>query len=312
MLEKLLEKPGLSWLKNALQSVCFRRRSVTLYDILVKLVDKILVYDIDQRATSVAYGFTLAIFPAVIFLFTLIPYIPIEGLDMRIMDFLHEVMPAGLYQEAEHTILEIVSRPRGDILSIGFILSLYASTNGMVSLMRSFNVLGEAGENRGYLKTRGIAVLLTFLMVAVLCVTIVLLIVGDAIMKVFSNLAIFNETWIVITLNLSRYLITFAALAMGVSLIYRFAPDRRPQLPLFNVGTWVSSGLITLSTYGFSYYLSNFSSYNKLYGSIGTMIALMLWLYLIALLLIFGFEINSSVEQAEAKKTRPGQKVNRR
>ncbi len=304
MLDKLLENPKLRRTRDFLRKVGIKNRSASLYDILVKLVDKIMVYDIDQRATSVAFGFTLAVFPAVIFLFTLIPYVPISGLDVRIMDFLEEVMPAGLYHEAEHTIREIVSRPRGDILSIGFILSLYASTNGMVSLMRSFNVLDEGKESRGFFKTRSIAILLTFLMVMVLCVTIVLLIVGDAIMSIFSDWAFLNETWIIFALNLSRYLITFIALALGISLIYRFAPDRKPTLPFFNGGTWVASALIILSTYGFSYYLSNFSSYNKLYGSIGTMIALMLWLYLIALLLIFGFEINSSIEQAEKKPSK--------
>lgn len=291
ILKKRYKERVLEWLRNTM----LFKGTVSLYDILVILIEKLRMYDIDQRATAVAFSLTLASFPAVIFLFTLIPYIPIKNLDEQIMEFLREVIPRGIYTEVSQTIVDIVSRPRKGVLSIGFVTALVAATNGMVSLMRSFNVVYKAKENRGFFKTRGIAILLTLFLALVMIVSIVLLIVGDRIMFLVSEWNVIQDDWIINIVNITRYMITFATLALGVSLIYRFAPNKDVRIPFFNPGSLIASGLIVLATYGFSFYFSNFSSYNKLYGSIGTMIALMIWIYLIALLLIFGFEINASI-----------------
>lgn len=295
MLEKLLENRYLQSITTWLKSTTLFRGSVSLYDIVVNLIDKILIYDIDQRATSVAFSFTLSAFPAIISLFTLIPYIPVENLQAQIMEFLREIMPGGIYEEAQSTILDIISRPRSDILSVGFILTIVTSTNGMVSLMRSFDILYMEVENRGFFKTRVIAFMLTILLALVLFVTVVLLIIGDRFMDVINDWNIIRQAWVIGLVNVTRYGITFVSLIVGVSLIYRFAPNKIVRLSFINIGAFVASALIVLSTFGFSYYLSNFGAYNKLYGSIGSMIALMVWIYLISLLLIFGFEINASI-----------------
>jgi membrane protein len=172
------------------------------------------------------------------------------------------------------------------------------STNGMVSLMRSFNIVYRDEDTRGFFKTRGVAFMLTMLLGLIIFLSVVLLIVGDHVMEILNDWKIIRETWIINLVNFLRYFITLAALTVGVSLIYRFAPDREVRLSFFNVGAFIASALIVLATFGFSYFLSNFGTYNKLYGSIGTMIAFMIWIYLIALLLIFGFEINASIIMA--------------
>ncbi len=296
-----LDSKYLSGIKNFLLSVRFPGTQVTWYDVVGKFIPRIVNYDIDQRATSVAYGFTLALFPLILFLFTLIPYIPIPDLDTQIMDFLHEFVPEGIYEFAEQTIRDIVSRPQAGVLSFGFLLALYGATNGMVSLMRSLNMLNGKEDSRSFFQTRGTAVMLMMFMALVLFLSIVLIIVGDAVMNFVTRLEILNSSVTVLGLNLLRYFISFAALTFGVAIIYRFAPDVKLRLRFINFGTILASLLILLSTYGFSFYLSNFSSYNKLYGSIGTIIALMLWLYLLALILIFGYEINVSIQEAKRK-----------
>lgn len=296
---EFLDSKYLSGIKSFLERTGFPGTKVSWYDVLGKFINRIVSYDIDQRATSVAYGFTLALFPLILFLFTLIPYIPIPGLDGQIMDFLGDFMPAGIYEFTEQTIRDIVSRPQAGVLSFGFILALYGATNGMVSLMRSFNMLNGEDDSRTFLQTRGTAVMLMIFMAGVLFLSIVLVIVGDAVMAFVIRLEILNNAWTVMSVNLLRYAISLLSLAFGVAIIYRFAPDVRLRMKLFNFGVILSSFLIILVTFGFSYYLSNFSSYNKLYGSIGTIIALMLWLYLLALILIFGYEVNVSIEEAK-------------
>ena len=301
MLEKLLKNRHIKHLIIWLQSTVFFRDKISLYEILRNVVRNNRKYDIDQRASAVAYSLTLACFPAIIFLFTLIPYIPIADLDKQIMGMLQEVMPKGLYQEADQTILDILSRPRKGVLSIGFIFTLIASTNGMMSLMRSFDMVYEDVPTRGFLKIRAIAIALTLLLVIVLFLAVVLLIVGDAAMSFIGELGYIRDAWTIVLLNVTRYLISFGALMLTISLIYRFAPTHGRNFTFVNAGSVIASVLILLSTYGFSFYLSNFSSYNKLYGSIGTMIALMIWFYLLALLIIFGFEVNASITTAQKK-----------
>ncbi len=302
MLEKLLQYRQVRQFKRWLKSTTLFRGSVSLYDILVNLIDKLIVYDIDQRATAVAFSLTLSAFPALISFFTLIPYIPVENLQPQIMDFLREIMPSSIYAEAQTTIMDIISRPRRAILSISFIITIVTSTNGMVSLMRSFNIVYRDEDTRGFLKTRAIAFMLTILLALVIFLSVVLLVVGDRVMDILSAWNIIQETWIIGLVNFLRYFTTLAALTVGVSLIYRFAPDRLVRLSFFNIGAFIASALIVLATFGFSYYLSHFGTYNKLYGSIGTMIAFMVWIYLIALLLIFGFEINASIIMARSDK----------
>lgn len=304
MLEKIKQHHQFQRFVQWLKSTTLFRGSVTLYDILVLLIDRILVYDIDQRASAVAFSLTLSAFPALISLFTLIPYIPVENLQPQILDFLREMMPRGIYVEAQSTLIDIISRPRSDILSVGFILTIVTATNGMVSLMRSFNIVYREVENRGFLKTRAIALMLTTLLALVLFVAVVLLIIGDSVMAMVNEWNIIREAWVILVVNASRYTITLAALMVAVSLIYRFAPNRVVRMSFFNIGAFTASALIVLATYGFSFYISNFGTYNKLYGSIGTMIALMVWLYLIALLLIFGFEINASIIRARYNRNK--------
>ncbi|MFN4144328.1 MAG: YihY/virulence factor BrkB family protein [Runella sp.] len=277
----------------------FFGNAVAVGDILSLLLEKILLYDIDQRATAVAYNFTLAVFPAILFLFTLIPYFPIEGMQHQIMSFMHDAMPESLYDFAAATIYDIISRRQGGILSFGFILALITATNGMGALMTAFNMADHASENRGFLKTKGIALMLTVILSFVLFLAVVVIIVGGFLVNWLQQTILLGSTFTIFLLNMLRYVVMFAAFTLAVAIIYRFAPKIKHGWRFFNLGAVLASILIILATYGFSYYLSNFASYNKLYGSIGTLIALMIWFYLVALLLIFGFELNLSIWRAK-------------
>jgi membrane protein len=285
-------------LRSFLQSIYLWNTTVSVYQVLQILFQKIINFDIDQRATAVAYSFMLAIFPAIIFLFTLIPYVPVRHFDVQVMNFLSGVIPVGIYTEATATIEEIVSKPRGDILSFGFILALYASTSGMMALMRAFNMTYESVENRGFFKSRLIACLLTFLLAFVLLVAILLLIVGRILLDMLLEYNMLSTDFTYYAITLSRYLVVFMVSVVAVSIIYYWAPALHRKWRFFNVGSVTAAILIILVTNAFSYYISSFASYNRLYGSIGTLIALMIWLYLIALVLILGFDINASLHYA--------------
>lgn len=279
-------------LREFLQRIYLWDTTVSLYHVIKSLWQKIITFDIDQRAASVSYSFLLAVFPGTIFLFTLIPFIPIQHLDSQIMTFLKDLMPSGIYENTQNTVLEIVSRRRSDILSFGFIFTVFAATNGMMALMRAFNMALRTREKRNYLVARLIALGLTFLLIIVLISAIVVLIVGSLFIDFLFGKGLLNEDLNFYFLQIIRYGSIFLIFYLGICVIYYIAPAVKKRLRFFNLGALFASVLCILATNLFSYYLSNFNSYNKLYGSIGTLIALMVWIYLIALILILGFEIN--------------------
>ncbi|AFK03829.1 ribonuclease BN [Emticicia oligotrophica DSM 17448] len=281
-----------------LQNIYLWDTTVSLYHVLKILWKKIVTFDIDQRAASVSYSFLLAVFPGVIFLFTLIPFVPIENLDGLIMNFLRDAMPRGIYENTSNTIQDIVSRRRSDVLSFGFFFTVFAATNGMMALMRAFNMALQVREKRSYLKARLIALFLTVLLIVVLISAIVVLIVGTIVLDFLFDKGILNEDFNFYLLQIIRYGGIFLIFFLGICVIYYFAPAVHKRLRFFNFGAFIASILGILVTNLFSFYLANFNSYNKLYGSIGTLIALMVWIYLVALILILGFEINISVRDA--------------
>lgn len=295
MLNNWLESPLWKWLKSHWCAKRFFEKSVSLAEIITLLLEKILFYDIDQRAAAVAYNFTLAVFPATLFFFTLIPYAPIPQLDVQIMTFLHDVIPKPLYEFAAATIYDIVSRRQGGVLSFGFILALITSTSGMGALMTAFNMANETVKKRGYFRTRATSLLLTLMLSVVLVLAILVIIVAGLLIGFLKDTVFLADESTIFLLGFLRYGVMFCTFLVAVSIIYRFAPSLKHGWRFFNFGAVVASFLIILATYGFSVYLSQFASYNKLYGSIGTIIALMIWFYLVALLLIFGFELNVSI-----------------
>jgi membrane protein len=275
--------------------------SVSVYIFWKIVYKKIINFDLDQRAAAVSYSFMLAVFPATIFLFTLIPYIPVKDLEMLIMDFFKNLMPEPLYATVASTIFDIISKPRVDILSFGFLLTVFAATNGMSSLIRAFNMALKQRERRTYLKARLIALQLTGLMILVLFFAILILVVGQITLDFISDKFFKNSLFSYLGLKSLAYISVFFIFYFGISIVYFYGPAIRRRIRFFNFGALLSSILCILITNLFSFYIENFNSYNRLYGSIGTLIAIMVWIYLIALTLILGFEINIGLRSAKIR-----------
>ncbi len=294
-------KKKLVSLRKYLSGLYLFRSEISLYRFLVILWRNIITFDLDQRATSVAFSFLLAVFPAVLFLFTLIPYIPIDHLDVLIMDFIRNLIPAGLYDVVAQTIYEIISRPRGDILSFGFMFSLYAATNGINSLTRAFNGALENKKNRGFVQARGTAALVLLILIFVLVCAVIILITGKIVLNYIASQGLVSSGLNLLAIRSLGYLSIFFIFYFGIACLYYFAPAIHKKIRFFNFGAAFASILCILATNLFSWYLENFSSYNKLYGSIGTLIAIMVWIYLICLILILGFELNVDLREEKYK-----------
>jgi membrane protein len=286
-------------LKYKSDHIYIHNRKTSLSKVLKIFLRKIRKDELDARANAVAFNFTLSVFPALIFLFTLIPYIPIDNLDRQIMLLLGQVLPEGIYVEAAATIEDIVSRPRGNLLSFGFILTLYIATNGVIALMDAFNRSYRTGEKRSFLKKRLIAVVITFLLAFVLFMAIVLLIIGNIVLNLLMEYHILTDSLSFYAISFLQYVVVFLVFFTAISFIYHLAPSVSKRWRFFTVGSVLAAILCIVITHLFSFYISNFATYNKLYGSIGTFIGLMIWLYLLSLTLLLGFEINASIDEAK-------------
>jgi membrane protein len=212
-------------------------------------------------------------------------------------------MPPNMYEVASTTILDIVSNQRGGLLTLGFLFALVLSTNGMLALMRAFNACYKTIENRSGLKTRLIATGLTINMTIVLFFTVLLLVVGQLVTEYllnnFEDFTSFNlSTFEVNLLFTLRFLIIFVTFFLAISTIYYFGPAIHYNWRFFSIGSLVATLLCIGVSYGFSYYITNFATYNRVYGSIGVLIALMVWVQLITVVLLVGYEINASIHDS--------------
>jgi membrane protein len=285
-----------------LQKIKIGKDKIGLYDAIVIFLSKMSNDEILDRANGVAFSFTMAIFPAIIFLFTLTPYIQNFVPDLtndEIIGFLEDILPANLYSTAETTIHDIISKQRGGLLSFGFIMTLILSTNGMTSLMGAFNACYKTIETRGFFSVRLTATGLIFILSISFISSIALLIVGQQLLTDSEIRSVVNDTISVDILFILRFIFLYIIFQFAISSIYYFAPAIHEKWHFLSVGSVFSTLAIIVASFGFSYYVNNFGNYNKLYGSIGVLLVFMLWLFIISLILLVGFEMNAAIHKAK-------------
>lgn len=283
-----------------------RHEDVSLYKIFKVFIRNLEDDEIMDRANGVAFNFILATFPAIIFLFTLIPYVSNYFPEINtesIMLFMKDLVPSDTYEVVSTTVLDIVSNQRGGLLTLGFFFAMYLSTNGMMALMRAFNACYKTVENRNGWKTRLIATGLTFNMTFVLFLAILLLVVGQLVMEyVLNHMRDFNivnlDSFTVNLIFVLRFVVIFIVFFLAISTIYYFGPAIHYNWRFFSIGSLIATLLSLGVSYGFSFYITNFGTYNKVYGSIGVLIALMVWIQLITVVLLVGYEVNASIHEA--------------
>ena len=250
-----------------------------------------------NKASSLAYSFMLAIFPAIIFLFTLIPYIPKSiGFQEQLMSLLALVLPTTAYLAFETTINEIVNIQNGSLLSIGFLLSIFFSTNGVHKLMVAFNKSSLIVETRTWLRQRIVALILTFVLAMSVIICIAAMAMGELLLNYLQQELHYKGGITLFAIQLTRWSLLGVLYFITVSVLYRYGPAHSKKWKFFSAGSMLATILAFLTMWAFSYYINNFGSYNKIYGSIGTLIVIMIWLYLNSLILLVGFELNASVD----------------
>lgn len=269
--------------------------SLPLYTVATFFFQEIARESILNKASSLAYNFMLAIFPGMIFLFTLIPYIPIDNFQEQLLDFLEVVMPENAFLATESTLEDIIKNQNSGLLSVGFILATFFATNGVSSLMLAFNKASLLIESRSWGHQRLVAIGLTLMIITALAVGMTIFTGAGYVISYLRENIEFNASFWRFIVTASRWLILFGIYFITVSILYKFGPASSKKWKLFSPGAMLATILAILTFSGFAFYINNFNAYNKLYGSIGTLIVIMIWLYLNSLILLIGFELNASI-----------------
>ena len=275
--------------------------NLSLYDILFFFYKGVKQGAITTRASSLAFNFFLAFFPSIIVLFTLIPYIPIVDLQETLMELISTILPPHTNEIAFSTIYDIINNPRSGLLSIGFVLTIFFATNGVNSLIEAFNSSYHINESRSIIQQRLLSLGITFLLSCILMITILLIMFSKTVVNYLITTEIIENKSIEYIL-FGKWMVIIIMLFIGISIIYHFGPTIKKKFKLFTPGSIISTCLIIVTSSLFNYYISNFAEYNKVYGSIGTLIIILLWMYINSIILLIGFELNASIFNAKKQK----------
>jgi membrane protein len=277
----------------------------TLYDALSVFVDEVRDARMTQRAASVAFFLLLALFPAILFLFTLIPIIPVPGLKTALLHEMQFVLPADAFGFLEAAIEEIISIRRLDLLSIGFVLAFVASTNGVNAIMRSFDKSAPTFRKRTFWQKRLRSTMLTAMLFGVLLISIGFIVGGRSLVTWMAHELGLEGRNAFVLIGALRWIIIVALVFFAISIIYKFGPAREKPWRFISAGGTVAAMLSILASLGFAAFVNSFDVYNKVFGTIGALLAIMLWMYINCLVLLIGFEINASIDRHKAMMTAP-------
>lgn len=305
----LVSKPVSFLIRKSKKILLPGFQGIPLFDVIRFFFLQAKKVGFTERASAIAFNFTLTIPPVVIFLFTLLPYLPIpRDFIEEMFALIRDVVPgeknnAGLI----HFLEDMLESQRTGVLSIGFFLAMFFSSNAMLGIMRSFDRQYIGFIKRKDIHERWVALRLTFVLIFLFILCISALIMQG---NVLEWLGVENRILIFIIHNF-RWVLIVLLFLMSISFIYRWAPAVHKKWKLINPGAILATFLMITFTAVFSWYVSNFSNYNELYGSISTVLILMLLIYFNSLVLLIGFELNVSInslkhEVDERKKNLAG------
>lgn len=277
---------------------------IPIFDVVTFFRQEIRRDQLPVRASAISFNFLLAIFPSIIFIFTLIPYIPIKGLDASIHKFFQDVLPDSGYAFLESTITGITSIKRGGLLSVGFILAFYFSTNGVRMLILTFNKEHPIYAKRNFWKNRFASFRLTLYLFLLFIASLIMIVMGDHFVDWIGDLISWKDTTGVFFITLLKYVIILLLFFLGISLVYYYGPSVKHRWRFITPGGTFATIVSILASVIFGYVANNLIGYNELYGSIGTLIVLMIWINLNSLVLLVGFEINNSIDVNRVLRSR--------
>lgn len=272
--------------------------SLSLYDILELYIIGIIEGAFTNRAAAIAFSFFMAIFPFLLFILNLLPYMPLENFQQDFFRFLQENVPPNTYGAIYEIILDIMNNSNKGLLSSGVIMAIFLMANGVNSMLSGFENSYHVTITRSFIRQYLVSLVLGLVLSLVLLLTISLMIVSEVIIN-HIRYDFINSIHMILAV---RYVFFLLLILFSVSLLFKFGSKQLQKTKLISIGSIITTVLIVLSSYGFGIYVLRFAKYNELYGSIGTILVLMVYIWLICMILLLGFELNATINRLKNEK----------
>ncbi|GHA35092.1 hypothetical protein GCM10007103_15800 [Salinimicrobium marinum] len=288
------------WVRNTKAVILPGLEGLTLYDLLVIFYGGILKGTFSTRASAIAFSFFMAVFPFLLFILNLIPFITfIDDFQIEFLYFMDSLLPPETSEFFDSIFEDIAAKRRGGLLSFVFILSVFLMANGVNAIFTGFEFSYHTKINRSiirqYIIAVGISIILAILLLTVVVVNLYL----TYIMEDLKSVGVVSNA--VLWANIGRYLMFVMMIYISVATLYYFGTKEGRLSRFFSIGAFFTTILIVIMTYLFGIYIEHFSSYNELYGSIGALLIFMVYIWINSNILLLGFELNASLIKLRKK-----------
>jgi membrane protein len=295
----ILESPPVKTIINWSKKIVLPGfEKIPLYDVVLFFIKQTQQIGLNERAASISFNFLMAVPPLLIFVFTILSYIPgSKNIYIEMLVLLNTVIPDVTTFNMIKKVMDDFFAGGTGTLSFGLLLAIYFSSNATLTIMRTFrkSMLHIEIEDRNFLQIRWSAIRLTAIIILLLLATILIMITQTVILKWITEQLNIQDNWVDLLFNLAHFIITFLLIFIAIGLIYRYAPHVQKKWKIRSPGAILATILIISFTYLFSYWVNNIASYNKVYGSLGSILILMFLVFFNSLVLLIGFELNVSI-----------------
>jgi membrane protein len=272
--------------------------SIPIYDVVVFFVRGIQRGALTTRASSIAFHIALASLPLIIYFFTLIPYIPILNFQDGVLSLAESILPSNVYGLLENTLRDMFIK-RKALQLLGILIALYFATNAINVLIVAFNNTYHAIESRSWIERRAIAAFLVIIMFLLITTAVSLIIFSRSAINLLDSKDIIQKAFTLYLFRIGKWIVIIAMIYSALSFLYWLGPSRKMKWKFYSAGSSLASVLVILTSLIFSFIINNFGQFNKFYGSIGTLMVILLWLYFNSIALLIGFELNASIKGAK-------------
>jgi membrane protein len=271
---------------------------LSLYDILELYIIGIFKGAFSYRASAVAFSFFMALFPFALFILNLIPFIPLENFQQDFLQFVEEGVPPNTYDAIAVIISDIMNHSHQGLLSSGFILSILLMTNGVNAVLGGFEMSAHITVTRGFFKQYFIALALSLALSLLLIVTVSAIVIAEIMIQ---KINIQGYVADVSVIEWSRFCFIVLMILITTSILYKFGAKETYKISFISYGAVFTTILVLISSYIFGVYVEKFARYNELYGSIGTLLVLMFYIWINCMVLLLGFELNATISKLKRK-----------
>ncbi|TGD58177.1 YihY/virulence factor BrkB family protein [Flavobacterium humi] len=307
-IEDILRKiPLVRQLVVILQNIKLPRLAgVSLYDLIEFYIDGIVRGAIAYRAAAIAFSFFMALFPFALFILNLIPYIPIENFQEDFLGFVQENVPPTTFDAIANIINDILHNSHSGLLSTGVILSVFLMTNGVNAVMSGFETSHHIVEKRAYFRQYFVALFISLLLTFNLLITVATIVVFEVFIQktIIQDVLSSRISDKISLIEFGRYIFLVIMILLSTAILFKFGIRQTKKRAFISVGTVFTTILIIVSSYFFGIWVVKFSKYNELYGSIGTLLIVMFYLWINCMVLLLGFELDASIYRLKHHPTK--------